>query len=188
MDLAVNLADTTSRYFPKTWAGRPEPIKIAIIKWSPKLWRINGNWYLLQAFPFRYFRATHDSTKITSFKKISSFVSALFESWNVRILSSTNTLKQGSKVKFLALKLKGAKASSKTYKSLKRPVFSGGISFAKASFGKYKALIRPDFSGGIPFEKASFGKYKALYRPEYFGSISFAKTSIGIYKAGNRYD
>ena len=42
MDLAVNLADTTSRYFPKNM-GHPEPMKIIIIKKYPKLWRIYDN-------------------------------------------------------------------------------------------------------------------------------------------------
>ena len=40
------------------------------------------NWYFLQAFSFCYFCAPHDSAKITSFKSISCFVSALFECLN----------------------------------------------------------------------------------------------------------
>ena len=43
MDLAVNLADTTSSCFQKT-LGHPEPIKIVIIKKCPKLLRIYGTY------------------------------------------------------------------------------------------------------------------------------------------------
>ena len=41
MDLAVNLADTTSKLFTEK-EGHPEPIKIAIIKMCPKILRINS--------------------------------------------------------------------------------------------------------------------------------------------------
>ena len=42
MDLAVNVADTTSRYFFLESKGHLEPIKIEIIKNCPKLLRIYG--------------------------------------------------------------------------------------------------------------------------------------------------
>ena len=49
------------------------------------LFKILYNWYFLQAFNFCYFCAPHDSTKITSFKWISCFVSPLYLCLNVRI-------------------------------------------------------------------------------------------------------
>ena len=42
MDLAVDIADTTSRYFFLENKGHLEPIKIEIIKNCPKLLRIYG--------------------------------------------------------------------------------------------------------------------------------------------------
>ena len=43
MDLAVNLADTTSRYLKSEFMGHPGPIEIVIIKKCPKLLRIYGS-------------------------------------------------------------------------------------------------------------------------------------------------
>ena len=42
MDLTVNLADITSRYFLENM-GHPEPMKIVIIKKCPELLRIYGD-------------------------------------------------------------------------------------------------------------------------------------------------
>ena len=48
MDLALNLADTTSRYFQKTWATLNP---FVLLKKCPKLLRIYGTLYTTLQYP-----------------------------------------------------------------------------------------------------------------------------------------
>ena len=66
MDLAVNLADTTSRYFQETWAPWPEPIKIVFIRKCPKLLRICGIsiWNVLSGHSDGYSDTCGNNSKI----------------------------------------------------------------------------------------------------------------------------